>query len=441
MINAQGRPHKIIRKDINTVYEGYWVINSEVVFRQGPRAVSLRKQGALGDDPMGFKIYAPNSRNGMLTPLVSQCIPTLNELQKYSLKLQQIVHRAIPKGGFIDLYAIRKASLKWNNKELTDQQKVEMFLQTGWSLFTSKDRFQPGNNYKPFMEAENGMAKDAMTYIALIQNRLMELDDIMGLNQVSSAQSLSPEMGKGVAEQQQAATDVALDWLYDFDRHLFEDVVETTAVQHIKSVKYGPKDYYDRVLGSAMSSVIYSQIPFDSVDMGFHISLRPTEREWMDVYQSAEKAYDKQILTFSQLLYLREIQSIKQARRYLAKCEKKAAKEQQANQMALMQKNADVQQQSAQAKSEGELVVEREKIKGQIALEVEKRKTLEVQYRLQTQMYITIEQAKMGMLPNVTQPVPPPPVEQTLPVLQPQVEQKAVNDEIFADVQDANAGG
>jgi hypothetical protein len=435
IVTPDGRMHKIYRKDINTVYEGYWVINSDVVFRQGPRAVSLRKMGALGEDPMGFKIYAPNSRNGILTPLLAQCIPTLKELQKYSLKLQQIVHRAIPKGGFIDLYAIRKASLKWNNKELTDQQKVEMFLQTGWSLFTSKDRFQPGNNYKPFMEAENGMAKDAMTYIALIQNRLMELDDIMGLNQVSSAQSLSPEMGKGVAEQQVAATDVALDWLYDFDRHILEDTVETIAITHIKSVKYGPKDYYNRILGAGITAVIYSDIPFDSVDMGINISVRPTEAEWADVYRSAEKAYDKQILTFSQLLFLREIQSIKQARRYLAKCEKKATKQAQESQLSLMQKNADVQKQSLQAKAEGELVVEREKIKGQIALEGEKRKTLSLQFRLQTQMYIAIEQAKLGLLPNMTTPVTLPLPAETAPALTPQVNQGAENDALLTQLQ------
>ena len=413
LITPDGRQHKIYRKEINTVYEGYWLVNSEIVFRQGPRAISLRKKGALGEDPMGFKIYAPNARQGMMTPLIRQCIPTLNELQKYSLKLQQIVHRAIPKGGFIDLYAIRKASLKWNNKELSDQQKVEMFLQTGWSLFTSKDRFQPGNNYKPFMEAENGMAKDAMTYIALIQNRLIELDDILGLNQVSSASSLSPEMGKGVAQQQLAATDVALDWLYDFDRHIFEDVTETLAVQHLKSVKYGPKDYYDRVLGSAITSVLYSDIPFDSVDMGIHISVRPTEQEWAGVYQAAEKAYDKGVLSFSQLLYLREIQSIKQARRYLMKCEKKAAKDNQENQMALMQKNADVQKQSADVKAQGDIAVEQEKTKGQLALEEQKRITLRLQYELQTKMYVTIEQAKLGLLPNmadIAPPLPPTPV-------------------------------
>jgi hypothetical protein len=439
LITPEGKQHKIYRKDINTVYEGYWIINSDTVFRQGPRAISLRKTGALGEDPMGFKIYAPNSRNGILNPLIKQCIPTLNELQKYSLKLQQIVHRAIPKGGFIDLYAIRKASLKWNNKELTDQQKIEMFLQTGWSLFTSKDRFQPGNNYKPFMEAENGMAKDAMTYIALIQNRLAELDDILGLNQVSSAQSLSPEMGKGVAEQQIAATDVALDWLFDFDRHIFEDVVETIAVQHVKSVKYGPKDYYNRVLGAAMTSVIYSDIPFDSVDMGIHINVRPTEQEWGDVYRSAEKAYDKQILSFSQLLFLREIQSIKQARRYLAMSEKKAQKEAQENQIALMQKNADVQKQSAQAKAEGELVVEREKTKGQLALEAEKRKTLELQYRLQTQMYISIEQAKLGMLPSPNTPTQLPPPSITTPPLSTQQNQKVENDEMLTEIQEKQA--
>jgi hypothetical protein len=440
IITPDGKQHKIYRKDINTVYEGYWVINSKTVFRQGPRAISLRKNGALGEDPMGFKIYAPNSRQGMMTPLLRQCIPTLNELQKYSLKLQQIVHRAIPKGGFIDLYAIRKASLKWNNKELTDQQKVEMFLHSGWSLFTSKDRFQPGNNYKPFVEAENGMAKDAMTYIALIQNRLMELDDILGLNQVSSAQSLSPEMGKGVAEQQVAATDVALDWLYDFDRHLFEDVTETVAVQHIKSVKYGPKEYYDRVLGASLTAVLYSDIPFDSVDMGFHISVRPTDQEWADVYRGAEKALDKQTLTYSQYLYLKDIQSIKQARKYLAKCEKKAMKDQQENQMALMQKNADVQKQSADSKAQGEIAVEQEKIKGAVALEAEKRKTLQLEIKLKTQMYIAIEQAKKGLLPNVTAPVAPPSATRTTPVLTEQTNQKEENDELLAQMQEQEAG-
>lgn len=435
ILTPNGKQHKIYRKDINTVYEGYWVINSEVVFRQGPRAVSLRKQGALGEDPMGFKIYAPNSRNGILTSLVSQCIPTLNELQKYYLKLQQIVHRAIPKGGFIDLYAIRKASLKWNNKELTDQQKVEMFLQTGWSLFTSKDRFQPGNNYKPFMEAENGMAKDAMTYIALIQNRLMELDDILGLNQVSSAQSLSPEMGKGVAEQQMQATDVALDWLFDYDRHIFEDVVETLAVQHIKSVKYGPTDYYNRVLGASMTSVIYSDIPFDSVDLGIHFSVRPTENEWQSVYQAAEKAYDKQILSFSQLLRLRELQSIKQARKYLEKCEKKAQKDAQESQMALMEQNSKVQQDSVKVKAQGDIMVEQEKIKGLMALEAEKRKTLELQYALQTKMYIAIEQAKKGLMPDPTAPIPPAPSSSMMQPLMPAVEKVVENDDVNADIQ------
>jgi hypothetical protein len=242
-------------------------------------------------------------------------------------------------------------------------------------------------------------------------------------------------MGKGVAEQQVAATDVALDWLYDFDRHILEDTVETIAITHIKSVKYGPKDYYNRILGAGITAVIYSDIPFDSVDMGINISVRPTEAEWADVYRSAEKAYDKQILTFSQLLFLREIQSIKQARRYLAKCEKKATKQAQESQLSLMQKNADVQKQSLQAKAEGELVVEREKIKGQIALEGEKRKTLSLQFRLQTQMYIAIEQAKLGLLPNMTTPVTLPLPAETAPALTPQVNQGAENDALLTQLQ------
>lgn len=352
-VTKYGKSRKLYRTEYNTVYEGYWVLNSDYVFRHGRRGVSMRKKGNLSEDLMGFKIFAPNAWNGYIISAGAQMIPILDELQRYNLKIQQLVARAIPKGIGIDLAALRKANLKWDGKDLTDQDKIEMFMKSGIFIFSSKERYAPGSNYKPFYDSENGIGGDIERYLNLIQQSLFELDEVIGLTKAAAATSLPVDAGKGVTQQQLEITDVSLDYLYRADHHIYTEVVQTLGMLHIKSIKYGPKSYYDRIFGTLKTGVTYSQVPFDRRDYGFIVGIRPTKQEWADLYASAEKAYDKGILRYSDLLFLREIQSLKQARRYLMMLENKRMNEQQQSSLALQQANAQTQTQSIQAQIAG----------------------------------------------------------------------------------------
>lgn len=374
-----GKSRKLYREQYNTVYEGFWVLNTKYIFRHGPRACSMRKRGNLSEDLMGFKIFAPTSFRGYIVSTGAQMIPMLDELQKYNLKLQQIVARAIPKGIGIDLYALRKANLKWDNKDLSDQQKIEMFVRSGIFVFDSKDRYAPGSNYKPFYEVENGLANDVEKYVRLIQQSLFELDEIIGLNKPSSASPDSVE-GKGLNEIQIAQSDVALDFLYKTDRMITQELVESLGVLHVQSVQYGPAGYYDRIFGKLKNGVLYSQTEFHKQDYGFNIKLKPKDKEWDMLYMQAEKAYDKGIIRFSDVLLLRELSSITQARRYLVMLENKHGREQQQNSMALQQQNADVQTQSIQAKMAADKELAKFKNDLLIELEKEKRISLEMEF-------------------------------------------------------------
>ena len=372
-----GNSRKIHRVSINAVYEGFWVIGSDVVFRHGRRSYSTEEFGVFSNTGMGFKIYAPNAWDGMVTSMSAQMIPNLDELQRYNLKIQQLVARAIPKGIGIDLYALRKANLQWGGKGMTDQEKIEMFLKSGIFVFSSKDRYAAGSNYRPFYEVENGLADDIEKYLRLTQNALMELDEIIGMNKATAASTLREDAGKGITELQVGATEVALDHLYSADHKIYKEIVQDIGVLHIKSYNYSKRN---RQLYSAMfgqGSIGQDVTRFDLFQFGYNIEARPTNEEWQDIYNKAEKAYDKGIITFSDTLFLREFKSIKQARLWLMMKERqalRAASEKNKQDIAL---NGQTQQQSLEAKGRIDAELEDRKLNNAISLEEEKRKTIQ----------------------------------------------------------------
>jgi hypothetical protein len=435
-VDKYGKARKLYRLHVNTVYEGYWVIGSDYIFRQGRRAFSQRKFGNLSEDLMGYKVFAPNSWRGKITSMGKQMIPVLNELQRYNLKIQQLVSRAIPKGFGVDLYALRKANLKWDNKDMSDQEKLDMLVQTGVFGFTSKDRYAPGSNYKPIIEHEGGMSADVVRYLELSRNALAELDEIIGMNRVVSGSNVSPEMGKAVAEQQMASSDIALDFLYNTDFKIFKEVVQSVATLHIKSIKYGNRNYYDRIFGRLNTGVTYSEIPFHLYDYGFIIKPKPTELDWQEIYTQAEKAYQQGLIQFSDILYLREIESIKQARRYLIMKENRYSKQKQEQSLQLQEANAQVQQQSAMVKTQGDLEIEKAKAEAALALEASKRETLRLQYALQQNMLVQVEKVKQGKnVPLLNPPSEEAPVHPVAPSMEEETLDAARGENVIQQLQ------
>lgn len=377
--NKYGDSRQIHRISVNAVYEGFWVIGSEGkndIIRHGRRSYSVEQYGVFSNTGMGFKVYAPNAWDGMITSMAAQMIPNLDELQRYNLKVQQLVARAIPKGIGIDLYALRKANLKWGGKGMTDQAKIEMFMKSGLFVFSSKDRYAAGSNYRPFYEVENGLANDISKYLQLIQNALLELDEIIGINKVVAASNVREDAGKAVTELQVGAAEVALDHLYKADKKIYNEVVEDIGLLHIKSYIYSEKNrkVYDAMFGN--TSISQAITRFDLFDFGFNIEARPTDAEWQEVYLSAEKAYDKNIISYSDTLYLREFKSIKQARLWLMSKEKQAIERSEKQAQVASEQNGAIQQQSLAAKSEADHSLEDKKHSNLMLLEGARRETI-----------------------------------------------------------------
>lgn len=370
-----GKSRKIHRTKYHAVYEGYWVVGTDYVFNYGLKNHTERQRGNMGETRLGYKIYAPNMKNGKIVSTVKQMIPILDDLQSYNLKIQQVIGRAIPKGFGIDLYALRKADLKWDGRKMNDQEKIEMFVQSGVFVYDSSDRYAPGSNYKPFIEAQNGMAADIEYYLRLIQQAIFELEEVTGLNKIVAASSVHQDTGKGVSEMQQDATEVALDYLYRADKDIFVEVCKTLAVLHLQSVKFGGnKDYYTKSMGESTVDFLSGR-DLAKYDYGLMISVAPSKDEWREFYMDIQRSIEKGTLRTSDKILLRRIKNLKQAYVTMKVLEERRIKEQEQSKMQDIKANGEEQRASVQTKFQSDMELEKFKAESQMKMKMMDRET------------------------------------------------------------------
>jgi len=340
-------PDRELRRDkYHTIYEGFWVTGSEdYIFRYGERNHQERNRGQLSETALPYKIFAPNIKNNRTVSTMKQMIPVLDELQAYHIKKQHVLANAMPAVWDIDLNALRNADFKWNDKDMSDQQKIEFLFQTGIFLRDSGDRHLPGNNYQPIRNLANSVANEVLMYAAQIQNSLIELDEVIGMNKVSSAQTLRADTGKGTAEIQQSNTEVALDYLYRADRETSLDVIKTFGILSRQSIKYKGTEYYEKIISSKEVDMI-KNTPY--ADYGFRVSLRPTAAEWEQMYKEAIDAVKSGAIEWDDFLDLKDVATLKEARNRFRVAIRKRRKEKKELEMSKITGTIEGQKESNQ---------------------------------------------------------------------------------------------
>lgn len=338
---------ELVRTPYTSVYSGFWIVGSDYVFKYGLKQSQERRTGALGDSLLGYKLYAPNMYSGEVVSTVKQMVPILDNLQDYHLKLQQIVSSSVPKGIDIDLYQLSRAKFVGaNKKDLTDMQKLELYFQRGIVLRSSGGKQKPGADDRPVRELENGMARDAMNYLNLMQQALSDLDEITGINRVMAGGNLHEKTGKAVAQLQESGGVTALDYLYKADRYIFKEMCKSLGVLHVQAIKHGDKTHYERIFGKASTTFLAEDNGVDKHDFGFDIENRPSNEEWVLFYQDIAKASQAGQIGIDDEIVVKRINNLKKAQMYLRYAVSKAKRDAQREKQQDIQLNGKVQQES-----------------------------------------------------------------------------------------------
>lgn len=327
---------KIHRITKPTTYGGYWVLDSDYVFRWGERN---HLKGELG-----FKLRASNMVDGHATSMVKQMIPCIKAIERYDKKIQSIVASALHQTIKIDLAALRKVQYKIGDQQASNEQLIDMFLQKGIILVDTSDSPVGSTNTSPVEVLQAGISKDIVAYIDLMKFELEQMDEIIGYNKVSSASSLSPETGARVAQQQEMATETALDHLYQADRALCKEIYEALAHLHRVSVQRNPK-YYIPILGEQAVMQMLQSASHD--DYGIDIEARPTQLEWNQFYMQLDKMEANGTLKPQDRPQLMRFQNLKQAYSYLKVMTRKREKAAQAFELEKITTTTEQQTESA----------------------------------------------------------------------------------------------
>jgi len=379
--HEEKKGEKVVPDVYETQYSGWWVVDTDFIFKWGRKNHVEYRYGNLNQTIPGFKIYRPGMYNGKVVSLMDIMRPILDELYETNLKIRQMLYAAVPKGVVIDVPALISASFSLgpNEENLTPRQLLEMFFQRGIMFANSGDRVLPGTSYKPIEEIENGLPKDFMVLTNRVRELIAELEDNTGLNKSFLASNQSSEKGKAVTEYEIAGTQKVLEYLIHADYYLDKEVFSSVGELHLQTRRYTKnQDYFLDIFGVSHLLLINDLKEMGSLDRwySFDIEPRPTQNEWASLYREASESKMGGQITMDDFIMLKRFKSYRQAENYLRmKIRKNRADAMRAQQMAVQQ-NAQVQAMSNQQAAQANLQLEEAKLKRELIL---KEKEMEIE--------------------------------------------------------------
>ena len=310
---------------------------------------------------------------GEVMPLMQVMRPLLDDLYEANLKLRQMLYAAVPKGVSIDVGALIGAgfSMGPGQENMTPKDLLDLYFQRGILIANTGDRTMAGTSYKPIEELENGLPRDFMTLNQHIAVLVERLEDIAGLNKSFLGSTQSSEKGKAVTEYEIMSTQSVLDYLHHANRYLDRETYASVGELHLQTRRYAKnQQYFLDIFGLSHQMLINDLEELGRMDRwySFDIEPRPTQNDWVQLYQEAKEAIAAGLLDFDDQIMLRRFKSLRQAESYFRMRVKKRKQEMQDMQAQQMQMNAQVQQQSAQMAAQQAAQLEQMKFEREMAL-------------------------------------------------------------------------
>jgi hypothetical protein len=379
-----GNARKLHRTPYTAVYRGYWIVDSDYIYGYGLKnhTVYQNEQGKYGEPMLGVIVVTPGMKENYGASLMQQMIPVLDDLYYDNEKINETLASPFPGGVAIDLYALRKANFAINGTKLEPDQLIKLAMKNKIFIFDSSDgSYAQGSNYQAVQELNIGL--QLSDRLQIMQQHLVELDEIIGQNQVVGASpQLSERTPVRVAQMQEKNADVAMGHLFKADMFIFKQACRILAGLHLQAIKYN-KEHYTNIFGKASVEFLSNpKFDFDNIDLGIDVEPRPRAEEWDAFYMELDQLVQSGQLSASDKIAIKRFTNLKKAQNYMAVIEKRRSAAAAQGKEQDVQMNAMVQQQSMQAKAQAEIMV-LEKQKELDALKAEEqRKTLLLQHQL-----------------------------------------------------------
>lgn len=264
---------RMIRRELNNLYQGMLIVGTDYVFNYGKAKDILRNESNIGTAVGPFMIYTLG-----FDSLMRQLAPVFHSIQLNWLQYNHHIQKSRPAGLDIEYTALLDVKLAGSGGEkMTPKEVLELYFDTGILLWKRNGRDGGQNNWRPIQELNNGLSKAAADHFQNVVNGIDLLRAIVGLNELTDASTPGAETGKFVAEVASGATEDAIRYLH----HAFDQInlgTQKRTVMHVSAMAAeGMDPDYAEALGVDTMALLGSMGEMGAHEYGVYPMRQPSE--------------------------------------------------------------------------------------------------------------------------------------------------------------------
>ena len=357
-IIRKGKPEKIdenqeyLEEKKWNIYEGVYCPVTQKMIHWGVKKNMIRPQDPkeIGNAEFSYSFYMYDPYDMRNVAVPEKIEEPIEQMILARLKIQQMVAKMVPAGASIDVDALQELDLGLGDSvKPLEVQKI--WEQTGKLYYRGRDA--EGNRIPvPITELANtGFAPQLQALIQLYQFHYQVLKDELGEDPNLMNQAAQPRVAASNIEASRVLANNATEYMYDAYIYVMEESCKKIACLLNKSVTYGAKKYRDLLKQE------------DVKDRNFVATVRmlPTEVEIANLQAMMNNsiASNPQLIIYLDPFKAMRIakENVSLAELYFRQAQKRYIKTEQEKAQANSEQNAEIQQASMQAKSQGDAVL------------------------------------------------------------------------------------
>lgn len=355
-----GENKEIIRKDMQVVYKGVYVLASDIMLEWGLAKNMIKPSMAkeIADVYFSYSVFMPENLDLQNMAIPERMETSIRQMTLAHLKIQQLVAKLRPSGLIIDIDSLSDISLG-QGKNITPLEIQKIYDQTGNIYYRRKTEDGDGINGSPIQEAPNNASIGQIQELITVYNHYLErLRDEIGVNEYREGASVNPKLGLGVQQAQISASNNATDFLYDAYLNVYTQTAFKIALLLYDSVLYGGQAYREYLSNNDVEGKVFDVL----------IEALPDDNEKQFLNQMVQTAISAGAIDFEDAFKVRNIKNYKLAEMYLSKAKKRKMREDMQKAQQNSQMNAEAQQQSIAAKAQADAQMEQIQAQNKIAI-------------------------------------------------------------------------
>lgn len=351
---------KYYTKELEVVYKGSWILNSEYIYDYGLSENMNRKPLSRSNTSLDLQFYSWNYDRGMFSGMTKKMIPLQDQACLIWYKMQNLAAKLIPYIISIDMSALENVSYGKSGVANNPENITEFIFSNFTALYRSVNLLEDGNRQP--MTPINIQASGQLYAFGELRNQLLMIEDMMrkisGLNEVTDA---STPNAKNLNSTNQAAIESTNNALYGIqfaDQQLVQQNADNAMGKLQIAVMLGKVEGYVKVMGQESLKFLEINPEISLREFGIYCQVVPSYEERQMLWQDVSMKESQGILDITDKELIMSCTNIKQAMKVLGYRIKKRKEQMQQQELQKIQANNEGQQQMIvmQAQSQQQMI-------------------------------------------------------------------------------------